>query len=1203
MTQSPSVVPPRAQHQQRGVIARTVQVAALLVSLAGVYAAEHAAEKGVPDFATEVRPVLSKHCFSCHGPDDKGRKGKLRLDQRASAIGKGKSGELAIVPGKPAASEVVKRIFTSDEDDLMPPPEAKKPLSDADKDILKRWIAAGADYQPHWAFQPPVQEALPPVKNPTWSANAIDRFVLAKLDAEKLAPSPEADRITLIRRVSLDLIGLPPTPAEVDAFISDQSPDAYAKLVDRLLASSHYGERWARKWLDLARYADTNGYEKDRPRSLWPWRDWVINAINADLPFDQFTIKQLAGDLLPDATQQDRIATGFHRNTMINEEGGIDPLEFRFHAMNDRVATTGKTWLGLTTLCAQCHTHKFDPIPHREYYQLYALMNNAEEPVLMLKPEDFPARQAEVEAKVATLIDALPAKYPADTRVWAALSNATFTSESGEIAERQGDGSWRLVGDGAERDTWTLTVDADANEFSVLRLEALPDGDRRVGRAEGGNFVITDLSVKAGPQGGELKPVTFKSISADFSQKDYDVKGAIDADPKSGWAVAGSDMKAVRTATAITAAPVKSTAALRVQITLAQQFGGKHTLRHFRISLGRDDPARGTVEARRAAADAAFTRWSEDTTTNTVHWRVLKPASAKSAVPILTVLDDASVLSSGDITKSDTYDVTLQGDFTGVTALRLEALSDERLPGGGPGRVHYEGQAGDFILTELTAQVDGQPATFARAAHSYANGGDHAAKAVDGKTDTGWTIKGQSGKPHSALFVFDKPLGKAAELKLAMLFERYYASALGRFRWSVTSDPAPASIAALPPEIEALLLIPAAQRSPDQLTALRRHWLATAPELAEPRKEIDHQRATLRSYPTTLVFNERAPEHTRATFIHHRGEYLQPTDPVEPGSLSVLNPFPAGAPRNRLGLGKWLVARDNPLTARVTVNRQWAAFFGRGIVRTVDDFGYQGEFPSNRALLDWLAVEFMERGWSLKTLHKLIVTSATYRQSSRVNAVLRERDPQNILLARGPRVRIDAEAIRDSLLAASGLLSHKVGGPSVFPPQPASVTTDGAYGRFEWKVSEGEDRYRRGLYTFMKRTAPYAMMAAFDAPSGEACIAQREVSNSPLQALMMLNDTVVLECAQALGKAITALPGDDAAHITAIVRRCLIRQPDEVEQQRLAAFVAKQRARFVAKELDPAVLAGPGGGDVIERAVWTALARALMNTDEFVTKE
>lgn len=1180
-------------------------VSVLLVGAALLAAADHAGDKA-PDFTTQVRPILSKHCFSCHGPDDKGRKGKLRLDQREAAVGKGKSGEIAIVAGKPDHSEVVKRIFTSDEDDLMPPPEAKKPLTASDKDILKRWIAAGADYQPHWAFQPPVQAALPQVKDAkhaTWPANAIDHFVLAQLEAQQLAPSPEADRTTLIRRVSLDLIGLPPTPAEVDAFLADQSPDAYVKLVDRLLASKHYGERWARKWLDLARYADTNGYEKDRQRSMWPWRDWVINAINDDLPFDQFTIKQLAGDLLPDATQQDRIATGFHRNTMINEEGGIDPLEFRYHAVNDRVATTGKTWLGLTTLCAQCHTHKFDPIPHTEYFGLYALMNNADEPVLLLKPEDFPQKQAEVEAKVAKLIDELPVKYPVDTRVWAPVSSATFTSVGGESAARQEDGSWLLAGDGPERDTWTVTLDTEATSFNALRLEALPHGDQRVGRAGSGNFVITDLAVLAGPRDGELKPVKLKSISADFSQKDYDVKGAIDGDAKTGWAVHGGDMKTARTATALTAKAVQASGGLRVQVTIAQQYGDRHTLRRFRLSLGRDEPERGTVEARRAASEAAFARWEQEASAATVRWRIVRPAQVSSAVPILSILDDDSVLSSGDITKSDVYDTVLRGDFRGVTALRLEALPDERLPGGGPGRVHYEGQPGDFILTELTALVDGQPATFARAAHSYANGGNHAAKAVDGKTDTGWTINGKPGKAHSALFVFDKPLGAAAELKLAMLFERYYASALGRFRWSVTTDPAPANIAAVPSAIESLLLIPSAQRSPEQVVALRRHWLASAPELADARKEIDRLRGSLRSYPTTLVFAERAPEHTRKTFLHHRGEYLQPAEEVQPAIISVLNPFPAGAPKNRLGLAKWLVARDNPLTARVTVNRHWASFFGRGIVKTVDDFGYQGDYPSHPALLDWLAVEFMQRGWSVKAMHKLIVTSATYRQSSRVSDDLHARDPNNTLLARGPRFRVDAEVIRDSLLTASGLLSRKTGGPSVFPPQPASVTNEGAYGRLDWKVSTGEDRYRRGLYTFMKRTAPYAMTAAFDAPSGEACVALREVSNSPLQALMMLNDTVVLECAQALGKQIAKLPGDDAARITASVRHCLVRAPGESELKRLTAFVVKQRARFAAKELDPAPLAGAGEGDVVERAVWTALARALMNTDEFVSKE
>ncbi len=1174
-------------------------IAALLTCTAHGGAAE-----GAPDFSTQVRPILSKHCFSCHGPDDKSRKGKLRLDQRDAAHGKGKSGEVAIVPGKPSASEVIKRILTQDEDDLMPPRAAKKPLSPADQDILRRWVASGAEYQAHWAFQAPTVVPLPPVRQSAWPRNDIDRFVLARLEAEGLQPAAEADRATLIRRVTLDLIGLPPTPAEVDAFIGDPSPTAFDTVVDRLLASPRYGERWARKWLDLARYADTNGYEKDRQRSIWPWRDWVITALNADMPFDQFTIRQLAGDLLPDATQQDHVATGFHRNTMINEEGGIDPLEYRYHAMADRVATTGKTWLGLTTGCAQCHTHKFDPITHHEYFQLMALMNNADEPVLPLKPADHVQRVAEAETKIATLIDGLPATYPVDTRVWTFPGEGTVTNASDEAVERQDDGSWRFSGEGAERDTVTATISLPAGTFSVLRLEVLPDGERPVGRSESGNVVITDL-VLAQLSGAATPPVALKlkSAQADFSQKDYDVKGAIDGDPKSGWALHGSDLKAPHTASFTLVEPLVNAQPVRLQVTLAQQFGQRHTMCRFRLSLGHDDPARGSEEVRRTAAAQAFARWLAAQEQALVRWRPLRPVAASSAVPILTILPDDSVLSSGDLTKSDIYTTTFSSDLIGVTAVRLEVLPDERLPGGGPGRVYYEGQPGDFLLCELTAAVDGKNVAFARAQESFANGGNSAAKAVDGKPDTGWTIRDQVGREQAAMFVFERPLERGADLTIAMLFERYYASGLGRYRISVTNDPPPAAISALPAEVAAVLLVPATARTAEQVAVVRRHWLAQAPELKDARHQIDGLRNGLRSYPTSLVFSERPREHTRPTFIHHRGEYLQPGEQVQPGTIAVLNAFPANAPRNRLGLAQWLVARNNPLTARVTVNRHWASFFGRGLVRTVDDFGYQGEAPSHPALLDWLAVTFMERGWSQKTLHRLIVGSATYRQSARISAELLQRDPHNVLLARGPRFRVEAEVIRDSLLTAAGLLSAKIGGPSVFPPQPASVTTEGAYGGLEWKVSAGEDRYRRGLYTFMKRTAPYAMTNAFDAPSGDFCIAQREISNSPLQALMMLNDAVVLEAAQALARVVITQAPDDAGRISVLVRRCLTRAPSAEEVQRFGVFIARQRARLAAHELDAAKLAGTGEGDATERAVWTTLARVVMNTDEFVTKE
>jgi mono/diheme cytochrome c family protein len=1173
-----------------------------LIFIVGLASVVTAADNAAPDYSTEVRPILANHCFKCHGPDEKGRKGKLRLDDRVSATAPAKSGEVAVVPGKPDASELVKRIFTKDEDELMPPPAAKKELNDKEKDILRRWIAAGADYQPHWAFVVPNQAALPKVADAAWVANPIDQFVLARLEQEKLKPSPAADRATLIRRVSLDLIGLPPTPAEVDDFIADTSSDAYSKLVDRLLASPRYGERWARKWLDLARYADTNGYEKDRQRSMWPWRDWVINAINADMPFDQFTIRQIAGDLLPNATTQDRIATGFHRNTMLNEEGGIDPLEYRFYSMVDRMATTGKTWLGLTTGCAQCHTHKFDPITQREYYQMMALMNNADEPVSMIKPDDFAQRAAEAETKMVHIIDGLPTKYPIDIYVWNSDGAATFTSTGGEKAEQQKDGSWLLSGDGAEKDTYTVTIDSKLTEFSGLRLEVLPDGERMVGRAAGGNFVINELTVSAGPRDGELKTVKLKSAVADFSQNDFDVKGAIDGKSKTGWALQGSDLKAMHTATFTAAEPLRAAAGVRVQVTISQQHGEHHTLRRFRLLLGHEDPARNTQQAHLAAADLAFDRWLAEQRKTVVHWRQLRPSSASSVVPILNILPDNSVLSSGDITKSDVYTTICKTDLAGVTAVRLEALPDESLPNGGPGRVYYEGQSGDFILCEFTATAEGKKLTFARAEQS-AGDGNSVAKAIDGKPDTGWSIGGESGRAHSAMFVLDQPIAKGAELNISMLFERYYASSLGRYRISVTTDVPPSSIDVLPADVAAVVMTPAAKRTPAQISLAKNYWLTNAPELKNARSEIENIRNSLRSFPTTLVMAERSSEHTRPTFIHSRGEFLQPGERVEPGTFSVLNPFPKDAPNNRLGFAKWLVARDNPLAARVTVNRYWASFFGRGIVRTIDDFGYQGEAPSHPALLDWLAVEFMERGWSVKALHKLIVNSATYRQASPINQTLLARDPHNVLLARGPRFRVEAEMIRDSMLTAAGLLSAKIGGPSVFPPQPASVTTEGAYGSLNWSVSGGEDRYRRGLYTFMKRTAPYAMTNAFDAPSGDFCIAQREISNSPLQSLMMLNDAVVIEAAQALAKAVIGKSADSASRVTEIMRRCLARYPSADEITRLSAFVARQQARFVAKELDPAALAGKGDGDQAERAAWTALARAVMNTDEFVTKE
>ncbi len=1013
-----------------------VRRATSLIALIGLALGFPTAEAGSTaegqlSFNRDVRPILARHCFKCHGPDDKSRKAHLRLDRPDDALKAADSGMSPIVPGQPDESEMVSRIFSEDQGELMPPPQAKLPVSERDRQILKRWIAEGAKYEVHWAFEKPVRPATPAVSDRGWPRNPIDAFVLARLEAAGLRPSPEADRVSLIRRATLDLLGLPPTPEEVEAFVQDRSPDAYERLVDRLFASPRYGERWARRWLDLARYADTNGYEKDRARSIWPYRDWVIRALNADLPFRRFTIDQIAGDLLPGATLEQRIATGFHRNTMLNEEGGIDPLEYRFYAMTDRVATTATVWLGLTMGCVQCHTHKYDPIPHREYYRFMAMMNNTEEPELEVPSPEIAQRRREIEARIAKLIAELPDRFPVDP-----------------------------------------------------------------------------------PASGDARP---------------------------------------------------------------------------------------EKERRKQNLEARFRDWLTRQASETARWTPLTPVKASSNLPHLAIQHDGSIFVSGDQSKRDLYTLQFRNVPAGITAIRLEVLPDDRLPNHGPGRVYYEGPAGDFFLSEVRATVDGKSIRFAGATSSWPDA-KSATLAIDGDPQSGWTINGGQGRPHQAVFRIEGPLRAANELGIELLFDRYHAAGLGRFRISVTADPRPIEARSIPTEIERLVPVPMEKRTPEQVDELRRYYLSVAPDLARERAEIERLRKELPPYRTTLVMTEREPANPRPTFIHNRGEFLEATERVEPGVPSFLPPLPKDSQANRLELARWLVSSQNPLTGRVTANRQWAAFFGRGLVRTLEDFGYQGEPPTHPELLDWLATRLVEDDWSLKSMHRRIVTSATYRQSSRVTPELQAKDPENRLLARGPRVRLEAEMVRDSALRVSNLLSEKIGGPSVFPPQPPGVTTDGAYGGLVWKTSDGGDAYRRGLYTYTKRTAPYAMFTTFDAPSGEVCVARREVSDTPLQALTMLNDPVFEEAAQSLGRMISIRGGtvDDRAAV--LFQRCLSRQPGSDELAMLVKFYRAQRDRLGRKELDAARLAGPGDGDAVERAAWTILARALLNADEFVTK-
>jgi hypothetical protein len=571
-------------------------------------------------------------------------------------------------------------------------------------------------------------------------------------------------------------------------------------------------------------------------------------------------------------------------------------------------------------------------------------------------------------------------------------------------------------------------------------------------------------------------------------------------------------------------------------------------------------------------------------------------------LPHLSIGPDGSILASGDQSKSDLYTIRLRTSLRGITAIRLEAIPDDRLPNRGPGRVYYEGPAGDFFLSEVSLKSDWKPVVLRNATASNPKAPDAAGAAIDGDPQTGWSIGGGQGHEQRAVFRLAKPLDGTSELTIKLLFERYYAAGLGRFRISATTDPRPVAASETPREIESILLEPKDKRKPDEVDRLRRYFLMVAPELAKERAAIDQLDQQMRQGPTTLVMKERPRDNPRPTFVHKRGEFLQATERVEPAVLSMLSPLPADAPRNRLSLARWLVSGTNPLVGRVTMNRQWAQFFGRGLVRTVEDFGYQGERPTHPELLDWLAVSLVERGWSLKAMHRLIVTSATYRQSSRVTPDLLAKDPENRLLARGPRVRLEAEAIRDSVLRISGLLAEGIGGPSVFPPQPPGVTTEGTYGGLAWNVSPGRDRYRRGLYTFTKRTAPYAMFTTFDGPSGEVCVARREVSNSPLQALTLLNDVVFEEGARALGGMIATAPGPVDDRASQLFRRCLARPPRPDELTMLVQFYQRQRERLMHKELDATRIAGPGASDAIERAAWTILARAILNLDEAVTK-
>ena len=998
-------------------------------------------------FVKDIQPLLSEHCYACHGPDK--QKADLRWDDRSSVFKGGENGPI-LVPGKSGESRLIKLVAGLDPDSVMPPKGDR--LSEAQIGLLRAWIDQGANWPEttadearaksrHWAFIAPVRPPVPAVRHRQWVRNPIDNFVLARLEQEQLEPSPEADPVSLLRRLSLDLIGLPPAPKDVDEWLAESEPEAYARLVERLLSSPHYGERWARHWLDVARYADTNGYEKDRARSIWPYRDWVIKAFNADLPYDRFAVEQMAGDLLPGATRDQVIATGFLRNSMLNQEGGIEPEQFRFEALVDRVDTLGKAFLGLTLNCAQCHNHKYDPFSQKEYFQLFAFLNNDDEAFAEVPT----ARQQNKREEILAQVRYLQHK---------AIGETTNLAERMEAWEKQ---VAQVCGD------WTV-----------------------------------------------LEPKDWESFATKYERQ-----------------------------------------------------------------------------------------------------------------------EDGSLLGGGDIQPGDGLRISAETRLTNITGLRLEALVNHNLVYGGPGLLGK----GSFLLREITvdAQSLENPSLTNRVKFVHATAdmeatGFSITNAIDGNDQKGgWTAArtpDHRNRDHHAVFECSEPVGfPGGTLLTITLHQKFKPSEtssgldadsglechmFGCVRFSVTTGPTLLKADLLSARARNVLAVPAQDRSAEQTRELFDLFRLSDPALTNVNRQIEEAWSGWPYPPTTMVL-QRRPQ-PRVTHLFKRGDRLRPGEVVQPGVPAVLHALPAGPEPNRLSLARWIADRRSPTTARVMVNRIWQAYFGQGLVTTPEDFGTRVETPSHPELLDWLACEFMDSGWRVKHIHRLITGSATYRQSSTVSPVLLARDPYNRLLGRAPRLRVEGEAVQDIALAVSGLLNPKIGGPSIYPPIPGSVG-DGVYGGFSWPETKGPDRYRRGLYTFWKRSLPFPALQAFDVPSGEISCPRRVRSNTPLQALTTLNEKTFVEAAQALAlRTLKEGGADDAARLAYAFRLCTSRPPKDAEADRLLAFWQEQYRYFEDRTAaavsvavpDPRQL--PPDVNLHKAAAWTMVSRVLLNLDETITQ-
>jgi hypothetical protein len=1156
-----------AEESMRGSINSWCTVVVLAVALCASTIA--VADEAAPDFRFDIRPILSKNCFACHGPDEGHRQADLRLDDRDTAVDFG-----AITPGSPEESELLRRVTSEDDAERMPPAETGNKLTTEEIETLRRWIAAGADYAPHWSYEAPQRPPLPTVSRPEWCSNGIDYFVLSRLDKEGLQPEPEADRYRLIRRLSLDLIGLPPTVEEVDEFVHDNRSDAYERLVDRLLARSAYGEHWARKWLDLARYADTRGYEKDERRTIWPYRDWVIRALNADMPFDEFTIEQLAGDLLPKPTQEQIIATAFHRNTMQNDEGGTDDEEYRSAAVIDRVNTTMQVWMGSTMGCCQCHSHKYDPFSHREYYQMFAFFNQTadadgydQEPLLLTPTERQRELKAELDRQLElakreheSLVKSLDDEQRAweesvvEEIDWDLLRPTEVISQAGAKCTIIDDGSVLIKEPKSDTDTYTVRGSSALPRITAVRLEALPHDafpDGGPGHAADGGFVLSNIELFQEPiRAAE----NVKYVRVELPDR-HDYLTMSEVQVFRGEENVARGGKATQSSTAY-----EGHAQLAIDGSTHPHFATGRSISHTAFN---DNPWWEVELAAPTRVDRVVL-WNE----NGHPYRMIG-ARVSLLDTERTPVWERTLLFSPDLTATLTVDdASFQFGWAGADSERK-----------------------------------GFPAQHAI---EYHNPNRH-----------GWSPEPTANGPQALTLGLERQLVAKDASRLRIVLSQQASiddqkrQTLGHFRVLVTDDPRASKASTVPAEIRAIAHTPSSVRTPEQVKKIAKYFRSLQPEvkrLVAQREDIERRLTEEYKPDKTPIMKELPADQQRKTHLFIRGSFLSKGEEVSADTPAVFPKFPDDLPRNRLGLAKWLVSRNNPLTARVAVNRHWEQLFGIGIVETSEDFGSQGMLPTHPQLLDWLAVEFMENGWSLKKLAKTIVMSAAYRQSSRTTPEKLAIDPDNRLISRGPRHRLTAEQIRDQALSVSGLLSPKIGGPSVMPPQPDGVWQV-VYSDDRWLTSPGDDRYRRGLYTFWRRTSPYPSAMALDATSREVCTIRRIATNTPVAAFALLNDPVYIEAAQALARQIVEQDAEDAAaRVTFAFRQVLARQPSPKEMERLVTLFESERKHYAAdaaaakKMATSEFTASAESNNLAELAAWTVVSNVLLNLDETLNK-